>query len=125
MKPHLSIRLTDPSHLISGRVNTVIRRNALDIVIDATSGVDPAVLTPLRDTSLLVLGTLVIGGRISPLITVRFVLERDIPGLVRTDISDTQVDVYLERHTMPLAVADELAGHVTHLTRRLLQPLLA
>ena len=123
VNPRLSIRLADPSQLIAGHVNTRIRRGSSDIVIDDSIGVDPAILIPLRDLSLRALGSLVIGERISPLITVRFVLERDLPGLAHLDVSDTQVDFYLERSTMPFDVAEELASHVTHLTRRVLRRL--
>ncbi len=119
--PRLSIRLAEPWELLAGRINTRITPMTLDIAIDRTAGVAGEVLAPLQAAATRVLRDIATV-EVSKLITVRYFLERDIPDLVHIDWGAAQVDVYLERGSMPPDVADELAGHSTYLTRKLLLP---
>lgn len=121
--PRITINLTDPSELLTGRVQTrITAAAALDIQIDNTAGVDPIVLEPLRDKSIGALSLLALRGETSRLITVRYIVERNIPDLVDMDVDVAQVDVYIDCGLVPQDVADELAAHATHLTRKLLLP---
>ncbi len=119
--PVLSIRLAPLAPLLlHSRIATRITPGRIDTVIADTSGVDPAVLEPLRAAGAQALDDLQRRGGISPLITVRYILDRAIPGLVRIDASEAQIDVYVELGLMPQDIADELAAHATHLARRIL-----
>lgn len=120
MTPSLHIHLAAPADLLASRVNTRWSNGQLTMYIDRT-GVDPAVIQPLRDVGEKTLADLVpqIDPRRPPV--VRYFLERDIPGsrLVQIEFTPYQADVYLQRGLLPQDLADELAAHSTFLLSRI------
>ncbi|MGW5689125.1 hypothetical protein [Nonomuraea sp. NPDC003754] len=98
------------------RVNSRMKHGRLEMLLDRT-GVDPNVLEPLQIVGARTLSDLVPLLTLGRSPTVRYYLERNVPGLVHMDVSPYQADVYLERELIPLDLADELAGHSTNLLR--------
>ncbi|MEV4059685.1 hypothetical protein [Nonomuraea dietziae] len=120
MTPHLHVRLVNPSELVLSRINLTYLGGRLELRIDRTARVDPAVQDALRAMANRALTELVsmANPRRPPI--VRYYLESGIPGgLVHADLSPYQADIYLERGLMPQDLADELAAHSTFLLRRI------
>ncbi|WP_431897820.1 hypothetical protein [Nonomuraea sp. bgisy101] len=116
MTPHLHIGLVNPSVLVISRVNSRMTQGRVELLLDRT-GVDPYVLEPLQIIGARTLSELVPMLRPGRPPTVRYFMERDIPGLVYMDVTPYQADIYLERGLIPQDLADELAGHSTNLLR--------
>lgn len=122
MIPRLDVRLVPPSELIagdplSGHVNTVWTAGHVEIRVDRTAGVDPAVVAPLRRVLSEVLP---VGNGAAECPIVRFHLDRAMPddSLVMAECTPYQTDVYLRAGSMPADVAEEIAGHSTNVARR-------
>jgi hypothetical protein len=120
----LNLRYARPNELLHGRVNLAKTGELFELRIDPAAGIDSAVFQPLialARTTLPQVLSMIEPGR-SPI--VRYYVERNLPGgrLVAADIAPYQADIYVEHGLMPQDVADEIAGHSTHLIRRLTPP---
>lgn len=119
MSLQVVVRLVDPAELVLGRVNTRRHGSTLELLLDQTD-VDPAALPVLleaRDRALVEVVPLIRFDRPPP--TVRYFMERNIPGgrLWHIDAGPVLTDVYLECGLMPQDMADEVASHSTNLLR--------
>jgi hypothetical protein len=116
MIPQLVVRLVHPSDLINGggRVCTVWTASQVELRVDDTAGVDPAVVAPLRRVLNEVLPS-VPGG--CPVM--RIYVERAMPDdhLVTVEITPYQTDVHVLAGLLPEPIADEIAAHGTYLAR--------
>lgn len=111
----LTIRLADPSRLISGQVGSFFREGRFCFLIDRNVKVDPDVLQELERK----------GGQAIPRLAsmlepgrphfIRYFLERDIPGneMTHMDIGPYQTDIYVHPSLMLQDLADELSKHST------------